>query len=741
MLTIEALQGLRLDFSRVVTHGKATPEFRRRQFAEQFSKGIEVHPGFLEAFARWLNNAIERGEVVPVEPGLFRKAVNLSKATAKHAKKKGLKVPAEVRAERLELCRACELYNREKGTCRHPDCGCVIDSKNPMGFGDLPDREVGRMGVAVSNLKGERMSEKFSPDFTIGMACFDNFDEVYFTVQALRFYHPELMSRWEIVVVDNNPGSKEGEAVRAFINGRVKQNGRYIAWDEVKGSVPPRGKMIDEARGRFVVCIDSHVLLAPGCLAGLTKFFDDNPECDDFLQGPLVSNYGPHRLEGSHMIPRWRSQMFGCWGVDERANDPEGEPFEIPMHGLGLFAVRRASWLRFHPGFSGFSGGEGYIHEKYRQAGRRVLCLPFARWYHKFSRPNGIPHRPSMEDKIRNHIRGWVELGVDLQTGSTVDPIESIADHFIGGGRVSARRFARLAAEAGVPDYQYNRLAIKTGRVIGPTSWGSVKMRGRPIAEHLGFGLLNSRARISLPERERIDVVHAVKCDVPPVVQEKAGRILFDPLDKWFGDRRRARMTPAEWIREEYKRNKFHDLIAATKTLERAAKENLPTSVRVHLVPHAADKRVERIGANPAGPVVYSGLGQFIEPARKSIEKACELLGRRFVVDTSNAPWSVWKAERPSLILAPRIAGRSTMNVECKPTVKIANAVAAGLPVLATPDPAIVSLYFDVRTAPVETWSEPEKLADVIAAAIEDQPSAVSFGFDDWLSRMLEIIG
>ena len=63
------------------------------------------------------------------------------------------------------------------------------------------------------------MGTKKPPLLTIGMACFDEFDMVWATVQALRLYHAEWMHLCEIVIVDNNPKSAEGRATKKFITG------------------------------------------------------------------------------------------------------------------------------------------------------------------------------------------------------------------------------------------------------------------------------------------------------------------------------------------------------------------------------------------------------------------------------------------------------------------------------------------------------------------------------------------
>jgi hypothetical protein len=105
--------------------------------------------------------------------------------------------------------------------------------------------------------------------------------------------------------------------------------------------------------------------------------------------------------------------MWGVWATDPRGSDPDGEPFEIPMQGLGAFSCRTDAWPGFHPGFRGFGGEEGYVHEKFRRAGQRCLCLPWLRWVHRFGRPRGTPYPLLVEDKLRNYLLGHLELGLD----------------------------------------------------------------------------------------------------------------------------------------------------------------------------------------------------------------------------------------------------------------------------------------------------------------------------------------
>jgi hypothetical protein len=154
------------------------------------------------------------------------------------------------------------------------------------------------------------------------------------------------------------------------------------------------------------------VLFAPGAIARLKQYYRDHPETKDLLQGPLV--YDDLVGVATHFDPVWRDQMWGIWATDPRGRDPEGEPFEIPMQGLGVFSCRKAAWPGFHPAFRGFGGEEGYLHEKVRQAGGRCLCLPWLRWVHRFGRPRGVPYPLTVEDKLRNYVIGHFELGLDL---------------------------------------------------------------------------------------------------------------------------------------------------------------------------------------------------------------------------------------------------------------------------------------------------------------------------------------
>jgi glycosyltransferase involved in cell wall biosynthesis len=264
------------------------------------------------------------------------------------------------------------------------------------------------------------------PALTIGMATYDDFDGVYFTLQALRLYHD--LSDTELIVVDNFGCG----ATRQLIQDWTQV--RYISATDVRGTSAPRDLIFREARGETVLCCDSHVLFLPGTIDRLRRWVRDHPESNDLIQGPLV--YDDGRSLSSHFQPVWRNLMWGDWTNDPRGANVDGPAFEIPMQGLGVFACRRRAWPGFNTEFRGFGGEEGYIHEKFRQAGNLCLCLPGLRWMHRFARPSRVRYPVILQDRIRNYLIGHAELGLDL---------EPVLAHFSGA---LPRREIEAIAEA-----------------------------------------------------------------------------------------------------------------------------------------------------------------------------------------------------------------------------------------------------------------------------------------------------
>lgn len=244
---------------------------------------------------------------------------------------------------------------------------------------------------------------------TIGMAVHDDLDGLYFTIQAIRLFHREVSNDIEFVVIDNNPSGTHSKCIREFLDW-VDEPVQYLPFTNYKSTIV-RNKIFDLAETPYVLSIDSHVLLAPGSLKKLIDFYDKNEDNGDLLQGPLV--YDNLTGVSTHFDLVWRSNMWGVWGNDERGENPDGDPFEIPAQGLGIFSCRKDSWLGFNSDFRGFGGEEGYIHEKYRKNGKRTLCLPFLRWCHRFYRPDGVTYPNQLEQRFKNYLIGFKELDLD----------------------------------------------------------------------------------------------------------------------------------------------------------------------------------------------------------------------------------------------------------------------------------------------------------------------------------------
>lgn len=306
---------------------------------------------------------------------------------------------------------------------------------------------------------------------TVGMAHYADFDGVFFTIQALRLYHD--MEDCEVLIIDNDPDSPYGEEVKGFVRNANTSFMpiRHIPFTENQGTTQTRQRIFDHAEGELVLVMDCHVMLYPNAIARLKRFYDaaDEDMRKNMFTGPLLMDQFDYQM--THFEPEWRSEMWGTWacawqspegdyfvgknqdnqlwlkmlntegpwsptGLDWAGHesglrnrgykmagwDFEDPPFEVPAQGLGLFCSAKDHWLGFNPHFRSFGGEECYIHEKYRQHGRKTMCLPFLKWNHRFGRPGGPKYPITVEGKMRNYILGFQELKLD---------IEPVRHHFV----------------------------------------------------------------------------------------------------------------------------------------------------------------------------------------------------------------------------------------------------------------------------------------------------------------------
>ena len=123
---------------------------------------------------------------------------------------------------------------------------------------------------------------------------------------------------------------------------------------------------------------------------------------------------------------------FSCFELGKTESE---EGFEIPGMGMGFFTCRREAWLGFAKNCSGFGGEEMNIHIKYKQAGRKTLCLPFLKWNHRFGRAGGAPYPIPLAAKIRNYVLWADELNISK---------DRIYTHFVKSGQFSQAEWEKL---------------------------------------------------------------------------------------------------------------------------------------------------------------------------------------------------------------------------------------------------------------------------------------------------------
>ena len=316
------------------------------------------------------------------------------------------------------------------------------------------------------------------------MATYAEFDSTYFTLTALAANHPACA----YLVVDNAPERcPRTEAIARAVGGR------YVHRPDLTGTSKPRDAVFHYAQTPWVMCVDSHVVFETvdvgrgprvSAVELLLEWIGKNPTSRDMIQGPLVADDGLQAF--SHWTRPAKPGLWGEWDAAYRdamgnmfalrfeaghavqcdvmtgaevgrvAQPPNWNPaqngwerlpaagasFEIPMLGLGCWAMRKDAWPGFNPLFSGFGGEEGYIHEAVRRRGGKTILLPALRWRHKFRDVGGfdrnpVPYPLKLRDHVRNLLIGHRELGIEATA--------QIYDHF--GKKLPPADWAELAEE------------------------------------------------------------------------------------------------------------------------------------------------------------------------------------------------------------------------------------------------------------------------------------------------------
>lgn len=293
---------------------------------------------------------------------------------------------------------------QKRGICTQHDAGRKMMDGSLMPVCDTCEFHTERTGQKQTLL-------------TIGMAYYRDWPGLWATIQSLRLHHQAAMEHVEIVVIDNDPLGNPDDTSEDSHSGKAKRlcnriGARYEHFTKVAGTAAAKGRIFDVATGQWVLVIDCHVILPTLTLDLFLGWIRQQPQdCRDLIHGPLIGDGGLDDLIGTQMNPGWGSLMYGQWGVNPLVHTSL-EPFEIQMHGCGLFACRRDQWPGFHPLLRGFGPEEWHLHQRIRRNGGKVVCLPFLKWCHRFGNPDGTkPPGLAPEERLRGHLITWLDTG------------------------------------------------------------------------------------------------------------------------------------------------------------------------------------------------------------------------------------------------------------------------------------------------------------------------------------------
>lgn len=192
--------------------------------------------------------------------------------------------------------------------------------------------------------------------------------------ETLESLSRQTFPSWEVLVVDD--GSTDGTKEFAFGLSEKDSRFRYLPrTDQPPGASSCRNIGISQARGDYVIFLDSDDLLAPDCLIGrleamrqgtwdcvvfLTQVFHQQPGDDqrlwnDFNGGDDLDRFLSHDMPWSTTGPMWRREVLeriGRWDQDcESGQDWE---FHIRALASGLnyqkVSVVDSFWRESRPG-------------------------------------------------------------------------------------------------------------------------------------------------------------------------------------------------------------------------------------------------------------------------------------------------------------------------------------------------------------------------------------------------------
>jgi hypothetical protein len=251
---------------------------------------------------------------------------------------------------------------------------------------------------------------------------------------------------------------------------------------------------------------------------------------------------------------------------------------------------------------------------------------------------------------------------------------------------------------------------------VGPAAFGAVKMRGCSIAAQLGMPFFEPAVK---PKSRVIYLVKSAQ-GYERQIRRSCHVLVYEPLDSWMSDPVLADSShgytgpTSRYWQSIYERIRFDVLVVSTPSAAADARSALPSGVQVECLPHHADSRVGT-WHDAAGDVVYPGNAQYIADWVDTITSSCASIGRNFRFGNDLAVM-----QGAALVLALRLPPSDTpINQLAKPQIKIENAIAAGIPVLASPHACVTSLFPSIATT---LFPQTDRLAAEMTAAMARGP-------------------
>ena len=251
-------------------------------------------------------------------------------------------------------------------------------------------------------MAGSNGADQAAPWLSIVIPVRGKENELWFTLQGL--LNAGLEDGIEVVVVDNDPSDHVRDVCESFGRSCL----RYVEAGEVKGVNYPRSVGASEARGEWLMMLDSHVLMRPGSFALMRERILEGAYPEKSLIHFGVS-FGSPEVWGAYRL----TLHTNFWGTWHHLVEPNAlNPYPIGATGNWAFLTRISDWNvmgGFNEAFRGYGGDEIYLQLKYWRSGGQVLLDPQVSGSH-WSGPRAY-HVTPLELVVNTAIAGRVVVG------------------------------------------------------------------------------------------------------------------------------------------------------------------------------------------------------------------------------------------------------------------------------------------------------------------------------------------